>query len=93
MGLKLKEVKREGIDLIIALDVSLSMTAEDVVPNRLERSKNEIKKLLDGLSGDRVGLVIFAGDAFIQCPLTTDYSAVRLFFGCCKPINDSNSWD
>ena len=78
-GTKLREVKREGIDLIIALDVSLSMTAEDVAPNRLERSKNEIKKLLDNLQGDRVGLVIFAGDAFVQCPLTTDYSAVRLF--------------
>ena len=78
-GTKLREVKREGIDLVIALDVSLSMSAEDVAPNRLERSKNEIKKILDDLRGDRVGLVIFAGDAFIQCPLTTDYSAVRLF--------------
>jgi Ca-activated chloride channel family protein len=55
------------------------MMAEDVAPNRLERAKNEIKKLLDQLRGDRVGLVIFAGDAFIQCPLTTDYGAVRLF--------------
>ena len=78
-GTKLREVKREGIDLVIALDVSLSMTAEDVAPNRLERSKNEIKKILENLRGDRVGLVIFAGDAFIQCPLTSDYSAVRLF--------------
>jgi Ca-activated chloride channel family protein len=78
-GTKLREVKREGIDLVIALDVSLSMMAEDVAPNRLERAKNEIKKLLDQLRGDRVGLVIFAGDAFIQCPLTTDYGAVRLF--------------
>ena len=78
-GTKLREVKREGIDLIIALDVSLSMSAEDVAPNRLERAKNEIKKLLNDLQGDRVGLVIFAGDAFVQCPLTTDYGAVRLF--------------
>lgn len=78
-GTKLREVKREGIDLIVALDVSLSMSAEDVAPNRLDRAKNEIKKLLNDLKGDRVGLVIFAGDAFVQCPLTTDYSAVRLF--------------
>ncbi len=84
-GTKLREVKREGIDLVIALDVSLSMTAEDVAPNRLDRSKNEIKKLLDNLTGDRVGLVIFAGDAFIQCPLTTDYSAVRLFLDVADP--------
>jgi len=79
VGTKLREVKREGVDMIIALDVSLSMQAEDVAPNRLERAKNEIKKLLTELRGDRVGLVIFAGDAFLQCPLTTDYSAVRLF--------------
>ncbi|MEM8485881.1 MAG: VWA domain-containing protein [Bacteroidota bacterium] len=78
-GTKLREVKREGIDLIVALDVSLSMSAEDVAPNRLDRAKNEIKKLLNDLRGDRVGLVIFAGDAFVQCPLTTDYSAVKMF--------------
>ncbi|MEX0822725.1 MAG: VWA domain-containing protein [Rhodothermales bacterium] len=84
-GTELREVRREGIDLVIALDVSQSMQAEDVGPNRLERSKNEIKKLLDELRGDRVGLVIFAGDAFIQCPLTTDYSAVRLFLDVADP--------
>ena len=84
-GTKLREVKREGIDLIVALDVSLSMMAEDVRPNRLERSKNEIKKMLNDLQGDRVGLVIFAGDAFVQCPLTTDYSAVRLFLDVANP--------
>ncbi len=85
IGTKLRDVKREGIDLIIALDVSLSMQAEDVAPNRLERAKNEIKKLLDDLRGDRVGLVIFAGDAFLQCPLTTDYGAVRLFLDVADP--------
>ncbi len=79
VGTKLKEVKREGVDMVIALDVSLSMEAEDVAPSRLSRAKNEVKKLLSGLRGDRVGLVIFAGDAFLQCPLTTDYSALRLF--------------
>ncbi len=84
-GTKLREVKREGIDLVVALDVSLSMQAEDVAPNRLERAKKEIKKLLDELHGDRVGLVVFAGDAFIQCPLTTDYGAVRLFLDVADP--------
>ncbi|GAB5518259.1 MAG: VWA domain-containing protein [Rhodothermales bacterium] len=84
-GTQLREVKREGIDLIFALDVSLSMQAEDVAPSRLERAKNEIKKVLDELRGDRVGLIVFAGDAFIQCPLTTDYSAVRLFLDVASP--------
>ena len=85
LGTRVRDVKREGVDLVIALDVSLSMLAEDVAPNRLERAKNEIKKLLDELRGDRVGLVIFAGDAFIQCPLTTDYGAVRLFLDVADP--------
>ncbi len=85
IGTKLREVKREGLDLVIALDVSLSMQAEDVSPNRLQRAKNEVKKLLEGLKGDRVGLVLFAGDAFIQCPLTTDFGAVRLFLDVADP--------
>lgn len=84
-GTKLKEVKREGIDIVIALDVSASMLAQDVAPSRLERAKNEVKKLLVQLQGDRVGLVIFSGDAFIQCPLTTDYSALRLFLDVAQP--------
>lgn len=84
-GTKLKEVKREGVDLAIALDVSTSMLAQDVAPDRLSRAKNEIKKLLDDLHGDRVALVLFAGDAFIQCPLTSDYNAVRLFLDVAEP--------
>lgn len=84
-GTQIKEIQREGIDLVIALDVSESMMAEDVAPNRLERSRNEIKRLLETLTGDRVGLVIFAGDAFIQSPLTTDYSALRLFLDVADP--------
>jgi Ca-activated chloride channel family protein len=85
LGTKLREFKREGVDLVIALDVSESMLAEDVLPNRLTRAKYEIGKLLDELEGDRVGLVLFAGDAFIQCPLTSDYSAVRLFLDIAHP--------
>lgn len=84
-GTKVREVQRSGVDLVIALDVSSSMQARDVAPNRLERAKNEIKGLLDNLQGDRVGLVLFAGDAFIQCPLTTDYNAVRLFLDVADP--------
>ncbi|HUF07764.1 MAG TPA: VWA domain-containing protein [Rhodothermales bacterium] len=84
-GTKLREFKREGVDLVIALDVSQSMLAEDVLPNRLTRAKYEIGKLLENLEGDRVGLVLFAGDAFVQCPLTLDYSAVRLFLDIADP--------
>jgi len=72
-------IQSKGIDLVVAIDVSKSMFARDVFPSRLERSKAEVKELLKGLSGDRVGIIVFAGEAFIQCPLTTDYDAVRLF--------------
>ena len=78
-GFHIEEVKRRGIDLIIALDVSKSMLAEDVKPSRLGRAKLEIESLLESLRGDRVGLVTFAGSSFIQCPLTLDYSTVKLF--------------
>jgi Ca-activated chloride channel family protein len=84
-GTTVRDVERKGVDLLIALDVSTSMQAEDVAPNRLERAKNEVRKLIDELSGDRVGLILFAGDAFIQCPLTTDYDAVRLFLDVADP--------
>jgi Ca-activated chloride channel family protein len=79
IGTKLEEVTREGIDIIVALDVSQSMLAEDIKPNRLEKAKYEVNKLLNLLQGDRIGLVAFAGIAHIQCPLTLDYSAARLF--------------
>ncbi len=79
IGTRLEEVKQEGIDLFIALDVSLSMKAEDIKPNRLEKAKLEIRNLIDRLAGDRVGLIVFAGDAYTQFPLTTDYSAANLF--------------
>jgi Ca-activated chloride channel family protein len=84
-GTTVRTVERKGVDLVIALDVSQSMHAEDVPPSRLERAKNEIKRLLDGLSGDRVGLVLFAGDGFVQAPLTTDYDAIRLFLDIAGP--------
>ena len=84
-GTQLRQVERQGVDLLIALDVSKSMHAEDVAPSRLRRAKGEIKALLDRLDGDRVGLIVFAGDAFLQCPLTTDYAAVRLFLDVAGP--------
>jgi len=79
MGRKLIEVKRKGIDIIIAFDTSVSMNAEDVKPNRLLRAKYETGKFINLLRGDRVGLVAFAGISYLQCPLTLDYSAAKLF--------------
>ena len=78
-GTHLEMVKREGLDIVIALDVSNSMLAQDIKPSRLERAKQEIRSIIGRLTGDRIGLVPFAGDAFVQCPLTIDYpSAVML---------------
>lgn len=79
VGSKIEEVKQVGIDVYIVLDVSLSMQAEDIKPSRLEKAKHSISKLIQRLRGDRIGLVIFSGDAYIQFPLTTDYSAANLF--------------
>lgn len=79
VGSRIEEVKQKGIEIYILLDISQSMTAEDLAPNRLEKAKNEIGALLRKLKGDRIGLIIFAGDAYIQFPLTTDYSAAGLF--------------
>ena len=77
-GFKWQEVTRKGIDILIALDTSKSMLAEDVKPNRLERSKLAVKDLVKKLNGDRVGLIAFAGEAFLQCPLTVDYNGFIL---------------
>lgn len=79
VGTEVREVNREGVDLLIALDLSASMNAEDVRPNRLEKAKYEISRLVDNLDGDRVGLLVFTGEAFLQAPMTLDYSALNLF--------------
>jgi Ca-activated chloride channel family protein len=79
IGTKLEEVKREGIDIFMALDVSKSMLAEDIAPNRFEKARHEISNFVDRMRGDRVGLIVFSGLAFVQCPLTLDYSASKLF--------------
>ena len=81
VGSKLEEVKRLGADIIIALDVSNSMKAEDLSPNRLEKAKQSIQKLIDKLQGDRIGMIVFAGQAYVQLPITTDYAAAKLFLG------------
>ena len=78
-GSKLREIKREGVEIIIALDVSNSMMAEDIQPNRLERAKQAIAKMVDRLVNDKIGLIVFAGDAYIQIPITTDYVSAKLF--------------
>jgi Ca-activated chloride channel family protein len=85
LGTELQTVKREGQDIMIALDVSLSMMAEDIQPSRLEKAKHEIGSLIDKLQGDRVGLIAFAGKAFVQCPLTLDYGATKMFLDILKP--------
>jgi Ca-activated chloride channel family protein len=78
-GSKLKEVKREGSDIMVCLDVSNSMLAQDLTPNRLERAKIAIEKMINELQGDRLGIIVFAGQAYVQLPITTDYSAAKLF--------------
>lgn len=78
MGTKMEKVQRKGIDVMIALDVSKSMLSQDVAPSRLEKSKLLIQTLLKKLDGDRVGLIIFAGKAYLQMPLTVDYSSILL---------------
>jgi Ca-activated chloride channel family protein len=78
IGTRYEEVQREGVDIIIALDVSLSMKAEDLKPSRLEKAKHEISSLISKLKGDRIGLVLFAGESYAQLPLTIDYSAAQM---------------
>ena len=84
-GSKMVEVHRRGVDVVIALDVSRSMLAEDIKPNRLERAKQELSALIDQLQGDRVGVVAFAGSASTACPLTTDYQAAKMFLSYVTP--------
>jgi Ca-activated chloride channel family protein len=79
VGSRMEKVQRKGIDVMIALDVSNSMLAEDIKPNRLLRAKNFISYFIDKLNNDRLGLIVFAGKAYLQMPLTVDYSAARLY--------------
>lgn len=78
-GSKLRDADREGIEIMLAVDVSNSMLAEDFAPNRLERTKYAIARLLEGIDEERVGLIVFAGDAYVQLPITADYVSARNF--------------
>ena len=85
MGTKLKTIKRQGVDIVFALDVSKSMLAEDIAPNRLEKSKQIISKIVDKLGSDRVGIIIYAGNAYPLLPITTDHAAAKMFLQNASP--------
>ena len=85
MGTKLQTVKREGVDVVFALDVSKSMLAEDIAPNRLEKSKQIISKIIERLGSDRVGIIIYAGNAYPLLPITTDHAAAKMFLQNANP--------
>ena len=84
-GTKINHEKRTGIETIIALDVSNSMLAEDVAPSRLDRSKMMVENLVDNFTNDKIGLIVFAGDAFIQLPITSDYVSAKMFLSSISP--------
>jgi Ca-activated chloride channel family protein len=84
-GSRIEEVKKKGVEVIIALDVSNSMLAGDIQPNRLERAKQAISRLVDDLDNDRIGLIVFAGDAYTQIPITTDYVSAKMFLSTISP--------
>jgi Ca-activated chloride channel family protein len=85
MGSKLQTVKREGVDIVFALDVSKSMLAEDIAPNRLEKAKQIISKIIDQLGSDRIGIIIYAGNAYPLLPITTDHAAANMFLQNANP--------
>ena len=84
-GQKEKTIKRQGIEVMVALDISNSMLAEDVVPNRLDRAKQMLSKMIDNMVDDKVGLVVFAGEAFTQLPITCDYVSAKMFLNTITP--------
>lgn len=79
IGTKLETVKREGVDIVFAIDVSKSMLAEDIAPNRLEKAKQLVTQIINNLASDRVGIIAYAGKAFPQLPITTDYASAKMF--------------
>jgi len=84
-GSKLETVKKQGIEAVICLDVSNSMLSTDVSPNRLGRSKQLLSRLIDDLHNDKIGLIVFAGDAFVQLPITSDYVSAKMFLSSINP--------
>ncbi|MDL2228480.1 VWA domain-containing protein [Bacteroidales bacterium OttesenSCG-928-K03] len=85
VGSKIETVERKGIDVVIALDISNSMLAEDIKPSRLDRAKQAIANLMDNMKNDRIAMVVFAGKAYLQMPLTTDYGAVKMLLNNISP--------
>lgn len=85
MGTKLKTVKREGVDIVFALDVSKSMLATDIAPNRLEKSKQIINKIIEKLGSDRVGVIVYAGNSYPLLPITTDHASAKMFLQNANP--------
>ena len=79
IGTKLETVKRQGVDIVFAVDVSKSMLAEDIAPNRIEKSKQLVTQIINNLASDRVGIIAYAGKAFPQLPITTDYASAKMF--------------
>ena len=84
-GSKIEDIKKQGVEVIIALDVSNSMLAEDIQPDRLTRAKQAIFRLVDNLDNDKIGLIVFAGDAYTQIPITTDYISAKMFLSTISP--------
>ncbi len=84
-GSKLETIKRQGVEIMVCLDVSNSMLSEDVAPNRLEKAKQMLSRLTDGFSNDKLGLIVFAGDAFTQLPITSDYISAKMFLSSINP--------
>lgn len=85
MGTKLETVKRQGVDIVFALDVSKSMLAEDIAPSRLDKAKQIINKIVENLASDRVGIIIYAGNSYPLLPITTDHAAARMFLQNANP--------
>ena len=79
IGTKLETIKRQGVDIVFAVDVSKSMLAEDIAPNRLEKAKQLVTQIINNLASDRIGIIAYAGKAFPQLPITTDYAAAKMF--------------
>ena len=84
-GSKLENIKRKGVEIMIAVDISNSMLATDLQPSRIEKAKRLVARLVDKLENDKVGMIVFAGDAFTQLPITSDYISAKM----CKEINKS----
>ena len=85
LGTKISHEKRVGIETIIAIDISNSMLAEDIIPSRLDRSKMMVENLVDHFTNDKIGLIVFAGDAFVQLPITSDYVSAKMFLSSINP--------